>query len=179
VVDFVRKKIRLRASRYLGRGWYFLTLCTDGRTARLDSPELVRLLITMLQERGQAEGFVPVAYCFMADHLHLLVSGSSEHSNLLSFVKGFKQRTSYWFKRTTGQQLWQRYYYDHILRTGERWEGVATYIWMNPVRKGLCAKPEQWPYSGSATIDWQRLIALGCEPWVPPWKGTASATQSP
>ena len=176
-MDFLRKKIRLRVSRYLGRNWYFLTLCTYGRMARFDKPEFVRLLIRMLEECGPSERFALVAYCFMPDHLHLLVSGSSDQSNLLSFVKGFKQRSSYRFKHTAGQQLWQRYYYDHILRTGERWEAVADYIWMNPVRKGLCARPEQWPYSGSMTLDWRRLIALGCEPWVPPWKTRASATR--
>ncbi len=56
------------------------------------------------------------------------------------------------------------------LRTDERWEAVANYIWLNPVRKALCSRPEEWPYSGSLTMDWRRLVALGCDPWVPPWK---------
>ena len=73
-------------------------------------------------------------------------------------------------EKRTQQRLWQKKYYDHILRTNERWESVACYIWLNPVRKGLCKRAEDWPYSGSFTVDWRKLMALGVDPWVPPWK---------
>jgi hypothetical protein len=47
-------------------------------------------------------------------------------------------------------------FYDRILRATDAVETVAIYIWSNPVRKGLCAQPGQYPYSGSQTIDWIR-----------------------
>jgi REP element-mobilizing transposase RayT len=93
------------------------------------------------------------AYCFMPDHLHLLVSGTQETSECLKFIYGFKQRSAFTFKQSTGKKLWQHKPYDHILRRNERWEAVAYYIWMNAVRKGLCARPEDWPQSGSYTMD--------------------------
>jgi REP element-mobilizing transposase RayT len=74
----------------------------------------------------------------MPDHVHALVAGTSSTSDLLELVKDFKQRAGYKFQRTTGQKLWQFNYYDHILRRTDRAEAVAWYIWLNPVRKGIC-----------------------------------------
>ena len=39
------------------------------------------------------------AYVFMPDHLHLVVEGATAKTDLLTFVKKFKQRTGYLFKK--------------------------------------------------------------------------------
>lgn len=105
----------------------------------------------------------------MPDHLHVLAKGTLDSSNLVSFANMFKQRTAHQFRREHHEALWQKRYYDHILRPRESIEAVACYIWMNPVRKGLCADPSAYPVSGSQTIDW---IARSRVPsaWLPPWK---------
>lgn len=41
---------------------------------------------------------------------------------------------------------WQRDYFDHRLRNDESHEEKADYIRQNPVRAGLVAKPDHWPY---------------------------------
>jgi putative transposase len=169
-MEFRRKNIRLPRANYLGHKWYFLTACTQDRVPRLHNPPLVSQHLELLTGRAREEFFDIQAYCFMPDHLHLLVSGREEASDCLAFIYGFKQRSAFAFKQATGQRLWQHKPYDHILRPDERWEAVAYYIWMNPVRKGLCARPEDWPYSGSYTMDWKRLLAPPKELWVPPWK---------
>jgi putative transposase len=106
----------------------------------------------------------------MPDHLHLLASGLNEDSDLQTFMKDFKQRSGFQFKAKAGQQLWQRYFYDHVLRSEDKWEAVAWYIWMNPVRKGLCDNPSVWPHSGSQEFAWQKLMKPVGQEWVPPWK---------
>ncbi len=173
--DFHRKHIRLSAPRYIGLKGYFLTMCTEGRLIRFRNAELVKSLLGLLSQSSKAAGFVISAYCFMPDHLHILTGGVREDSDLLKFTKGFKQRSGYLYRQSTGERLWQKKYYDHILRPNERWEAVAWYIWMNPVRKELCARPEDWPFSGSFTVDWRTLLAPPEEPWIPPWeKGLTS-----
>ena len=168
--DFSRKRIRLAASSYVGRSWYFLTLCAQGREARFNQPVLAQRLVELMHESAEAEGFQIVAFCFMPDHVHLLAGGRGADSDLQAFVKGFKQRSGFWFKREFGKHLWQRYFYDHILRTGDHWEAVAWYIWMNPVRKGLCEESKDWPFSGSQTLDWKGLMKPIGKDWVPPWQ---------
>jgi REP element-mobilizing transposase RayT len=106
----------------------------------------------------------------MPDHLHLLTNGTEDDADMLRFVSAFKQESAFTFKQRTGTRLWQKKYHDHILRADEWWESVACYIWNNPVRKGLCKRAEDWPYSGSFTMDWRKLLSLGVEPWTPPWK---------
>ena len=39
---------------------------------------------------------------------------------------------------------WQRDFFDHRLRNDRELEEKACYILMNPVRKGLCARAEDW-----------------------------------
>ena len=53
------------------------------------------------------------------------------------------------WKRHTARHtgvVWQKGFFDHRLRGDESFEEKASYIRMNPVRKGLAAKPEEWPY---------------------------------
>jgi putative transposase len=135
---------------------------------------LVAEHLGLLTAQAREQCFDIAAYCFMADHLHLLVNGKHEASDGLAFIDGFKQRSAFAFKQATRERLWQHKPYDHILRSDERWEAVAYYIWMNPVRKGLCARPEDWPYSGSSTVDWKRMLTPPEQMWVPPWKRPAT-----
>ena len=172
-MEFRRKNIRLPRPCYTGPQWYFLTACTQDRVPRFWDAGLVAKTLGLLVEESQANGLAIQAYCFMPDHLHLLTNGTRVTADCLRFVKVFKQRSAYAFKQETGLRLWQHKPYDHILRRDESWEAVAYYIWMNPVRKGLRKRPQDWPFSGSQTVDWCRLLTPPEELWVPPWKTNA------
>jgi putative transposase len=167
MVDFRRKHIRLSPERYVGRQWYFLTLCTENREHRFSEAATVALVLELLREGCEVSDFGLWAYCFMPDHLHVLVAGENEGARLLPFLKTLKQKSAYRFKRQTAGSLWQKKPYDHILRETERWEAVAWYIWMNPARAGLCVRPEDWPFSGSFKVDWRRMLAPPKHPWRP------------
>jgi len=43
---------------------------------------------------------------------------------------------------------WQEGFFDHVLRSAESYAQKWEYVRMNPVRAGLCQKPEEWPYQG-------------------------------
>ena len=99
--------------------------------------------------------FAGIAYCFMPDHLHALLEGLSEFSDLPEFVRLLKQESSYWFRSHHASSLWQRGYYEHTLRSDESSIIVARYILGNPVRAGLVEKPKDYPFLGSfvTTVD--------------------------
>lgn len=63
-------------------------------------------------------------------------------------MQRFKQTSGYRFKAKRGQPLWQRSFYDHVLRGEEDMEEVAEYIWNNPVRAGLAEEREEYPFWG-------------------------------
>jgi len=92
----------------------------------------------------------------MPDHLHLLVAGD-EGADLKEFVRLFKSRSSYHYKKGAGHPLWQRSYYDRVLRKDEDTRAVARYILNNPIRRGLARSAEAYPFIGSfvaPVADW-------------------------
>jgi REP element-mobilizing transposase RayT len=109
----------------------------------------------------------------MPDHSHVLAEGLHERSDLREFIRVFKQRSAFAFRKSHCRRLWEMSYYDHILRPSDGIEDVACYIWWNPVRKQLCARPQEFPFSGSQTIDWiKRSSAVPS--WSAPWKTPGS-----
>ncbi len=72
----------------------------------------------------------------MPDHLHLVAQGQEEAS-LKAFLKDFKQISAFHYKKNYSQRLWQRSYYDHVIRREEDMEGIFGYIVQNPERKGI------------------------------------------
>jgi hypothetical protein len=91
----------------------------------------------------------------------------------MKFVEAFKKETGFRFNTGSGKRLWQFKYYDHIVRTGQAANRIAWYIWMNPVRKGLCSAPQDHPFSGSFTDTGAAMLqSPSPQKWTPPWKKT-------
>ena len=169
-----RKRIRLPAENYLGDRSYFVTICCYKRKPFFRDADRAHRLLERLRVLAGQHSFRVHAYCIMPDHFHLLVEGSQAESNLLRFINQLKQESAHQEKSRSRFQLWQRYFYDHILRPRDSMEAVAWYIWLNPVRKGLCAEPEDYPLSGSFTAEWKRKTRPAV-PWNPPWKDSVGA----
>lgn len=77
-----------------------------------------------------------------------------------------KQKTGFRFKQETGSTLWQMNCYDHVLRVDKEAYCVAGYIWMNPVRKGLCKNFEDYPFPEPFTRTWKNSAIENV--WTPP-----------
>jgi putative transposase len=146
-----RKNNRLSPDRYVGNSAYSLTFVTEARLDAFTDSETVHSIRSALEAAADKEGFTIPAFVFMPDHLHLLISGSDD-ANLPAFTKRFKQSTAYWFKRRTGQQLWQKSYHDHIARQDEDLNEIALYIAGNPVRAGLVEDWWAYPYIGGSLL---------------------------
>jgi putative transposase len=101
-----------------------------------------------------------IAYCFMPEHVHLLVLATSETSDLRAFVHSVKQRTAYYYKQSHAATLWQEGYYEHVLRDDEATLATAKYILENPVRAGLVAEPRDHAFAGSLVLDAEQLDDL-------------------
>ena len=142
-----RSSPRLTTFDYIGPYAYSLTLNTAARHREFTGKEAVHDCLEALYEASTHHGFTVLAYCFMPNHLHLLVK-SSETSSLVPFMKRFKQLSSYRHKQRTGRPLWHRSYYDHVLRREDDLLAAAEYIWNNPVRAGLVAERDAYPFIG-------------------------------
>jgi putative transposase len=135
----------------------------------LRDERLIEGVLAILREVSSLQSFLIHAYCFMPDHLHLLCEGMTHESRLLDFLSRFKQRTAFAQRQNGGGTLWQGRSFDRVLRREDAMEDVAWYIWMNPVRKGFCSDPKQFPFSGSLTMAWREKKSPDNR-WTPPWR---------
>jgi hypothetical protein len=49
---------------------------------------------------------------------------------------------------TAATTLWQREFFDHILRSHESYSEKWNYVFDNPVRAGLVSSADKWEYAG-------------------------------
>jgi putative transposase len=144
---------RLTAFDYSGLYRYSLTICTAGRATLFVTDEAISLVLLELSRTSDAEQFAVIAYCFMPDHLPALVEGTRDDCDFRRLARVFKQQSSFQWKQRMRGELWQRSYFDHVLRDDEDVFAVARYILNNPVRAGLVKSPEVYPFLGSLTMN--------------------------
>ena len=99
-----------------------------------------------------------IAYCFMPDHVHLLIAGERDNADLKRFTKFAKQYSGYYFRQLTGLVLWQRYGHERVLRNEEATPAVARYTIANPVRAGIVQSPADYPFWGSFVYTREALL---------------------
>jgi putative transposase len=163
------KNIRLPRANYVGQQHYFVTICCFNRRRIFTDRSRCSWLLDGFRSENASRDFAIHAYCLMPDHFHFLVEGLDPTSDLLNLIKSFKLKTSRAYIRQTGQVLWQRRFFDHILRPSESPESVAWYIWLNPVRKSLSPTVEAYPFSGAFTSQIPR-VNQSYATWIPPWR---------
>jgi putative transposase len=164
-----RKFINLSKSAYRGQQIYFATLCCFGKRPVFQGPMLCEWLLALLSSESSSNHFSVIAYCLMPDHLHLLAKGLHASSDFLHFLKTLKIKSSRTYARQNGEALWQRRFFDHVLRPSEAVEPFAWYIWLNPVRRELVATTETYAFSGS--YSGMNMPSAWTNPnWQPSWK---------
>jgi putative transposase len=149
---------RLEDFSYRGPYEYSLTICTYSQQQCFLDATTVERVRTHLLRISSEETFDVTAYCFMPDHVHVLVTGTSEESDLRRYVSRWEQATGYQYKGMTGGRLWQPGFYDHILRQEEDRRTVIRYLLNNPIRAGLVASLNDYPYWGSGLWTREQLI---------------------
>jgi REP element-mobilizing transposase RayT len=89
------------------------------------------------------------AYCLMPDHL--LAEGIEPTSDPLHVVRILKIESNRQYVAQPEGVLWQKRFYDRVVRSLESVEPVAWYIWLNPVRKVLVERALEYAFAGSCT----------------------------
>jgi putative transposase len=137
-------------------GTYFFTVALHERgTACLTDHigELRQAVLTTKRERP----FRIDTMVVLPDHLHAIWTLSQEDDDFSTRWRLIKSR----FSREVGfhrprspsqirkqeRGLWQRRFWVHLVRDGEDYARLTTYCWNNPVKHGLVARPQDWPFS--------------------------------
>ena len=120
--------------------------------------QIVSLFNEILKEILAKQKIKNWVYVYMPDHLHLILEGSDEKSNLLKAIYFFKQKTGFWLSKNMRQFCWQKDFYDHIHRKDEDLKKQIRYILDNPVRAGLVKNWEEYPFKGSLDYDLEDIL---------------------
>ncbi|MDI6759354.1 MAG: transposase [Candidatus Brocadiaceae bacterium] len=146
------RSLRLKSFDYSEVRPYFTTICTRDKRPILKG-QVVIGIIEHLKKLREDFCFSLYVYCAMPDHLHLLLSPGESSLSVSRIIQAFKSTTARWYNKLPnidkgGSNLWQKHFYDHIVRREEDLRDIAVYILENPVRKGLVAKWEDYPFCG-------------------------------
>ena len=146
----VRRRIRLDPLVYADPGLICsVTVAVRNRTPVFSAARVAAAAVDALREHAARAGVPIYAYCFMPDHVHLVLSPSPE-CDVVRFVGEFKnlvQRAAW--KVGVAGGFWQGSFWDHFLRSDEQLERVVEYVLDNPVRQGIVAHRGEFPFSGS------------------------------
>ncbi|MBQ3100705.1 MAG: transposase [Clostridia bacterium] len=150
----VRKPTRLKSFDYAKPNVFFITVCTQNRRCILSSvvgegsplPQLSvygKIVDRWIQILPKHYNNVSVShYVIMPNHIHLLLSvterGRGDPSPTIDKIIG-------WFKyqitrdinnirKTEKEKIFQRSFYDHIVRNRDDYLEIAKYITENPRR---------------------------------------------
>ncbi len=142
-------------------GYYFFTVVTY-RRRRILTGELSRTYLRLAFEKVRAKRyFETVAFCLLPEHLHCiwrLPEGDADFSTRWSLVK--KDFTTN-FLKTGGDEcmqtssrlerrhrgIWQKRFWEHQIRDEIDLQMHVDYVHYNPVKHGLVAQLEDWPWS--------------------------------
>ncbi len=144
-----RNSLRLPTFDYVARRVYFVTIVAlERRKVFFDRRVADATVECLVNLRGTMK-FNLYVYCLMPDHLHILI-GAGESGKTLGEICGtFKSLSTRAYWQWHAGKLWQRQFFDHIIRNEEDFFECFNYIKLNPVRKGLTETSDQWPYTGS------------------------------
>ncbi|WP_290996579.1 transposase [Gordonibacter sp.] len=154
----VRNSLRLRSWDYSNPGCYFVTACTFERLplfgyievidegfshmARMRLSDQGRLCKSAILSASETYGQVDVdTFVVMPNHIHLLVhlqdslQDGTPRSLLSRFVGFIKGRVTREARKTWPEaQIWQKYFYDHVVRDEADYLRIWEYIENNPAR---------------------------------------------
>jgi len=157
----VRKQIRLKNYDYSRNGAYFVTICTQGHShvfgeivgdeyvgahlcVRPHAPDkMVERWLFELERRF--EGVALDCYVIMPNHVHFIIrkeneTGAHTGAPLPKIVQWFKTQTTNAYIRAVKAgiyppfdgRLWQRNYYEHVIRDERELQDIRSYILNNP-----------------------------------------------
>lgn len=152
-------------------GTYFFTVNLLERRRGL-LVEHIDLLRDAFRAARAVRPFHLLAIMVLPDHLHCvwrLPDGDADNANRWAQIKsGFNRALPIHERRSSRRiarrerGIWQRHYWEHLVRDDDDLRRVVDYVHINPVKHGYVARAADWPYTsfrqwaatGVYPLDW-------------------------
>jgi len=129
---------------------FFLTSQAWGRRSIFQTERMAELMIAVLDENRAKSRFLLHEFVVMPNHIHLLLTPAYEISleKCAQFVKGgFSYRAKH--DLCVSMEIWQKGFTEHRVKGRPDYIHHAEYIRMNPVKRRLVERAEDYPYSSA------------------------------
>ena len=148
-----RLRHRLATEAYRGEVAASFTACIAGKHELFTNGDTIAIFLGALRRASGQHECKVLIWCFMPDHLHVVLQGRGPSSDLRKALTLFKQLTGYWLARHIPAVRWQKDFFDHVLRDDDELDRQLRYIAENPVRRGLVADWREYGFTGSDAYD--------------------------
>jgi putative transposase len=140
-------------------GTYFFTVVTHDRRKILTEPDNISLLRNAFRDVMQQHPFKIDAIVILPEHLHCiwtLPDEDDDFSTRWRLIKNYFSRrcasqyqtqVSRSRQKKKEQTIWQRRFWEHLIRDELDFANHMDYIHYNPVKHGLVTAPKDWEYS--------------------------------
>jgi putative transposase len=136
----VRKKLPHAVPQWVAEGsWFFITIkCVPPGENKLCHAGTGDAVLAAIKHNHEKFVWHCRLCLLMPDHLHAIISFPSK-PGMKTVITNWKKFVAFKY----GVE-WQRDFFDHRLRDQNELQEKTSYILMNPVRKGLCERAEDW-----------------------------------
>ncbi len=132
------------------------------RTKGIALPPAARRCVVDAARHYDGQRYTLYHVVCMPDHVHMILTplpdSSGVEATLARIVHGIKSYTAHAINRLMKRRgsIWERGYYDRVVRTeGDFWEKMR-YVAYNPVRSGLAAEPQSYAFAWNRWYDGSR-----------------------
>ncbi len=151
---------------YQPGGCYFFTVVTHDRRAILTNPAVLERLRNAFRHVQQTRPFTIDAAVVLPDHLHCKWQLPPDDHDFSTRWRTIKHYVSAEIDAPLNARkeklVWQRRFWEHLIRNEEDWRRHMDYIHYNPVKHGYLTKVSDWPHSS-----FHRAVKEGLYP--PDW----------
>ena len=135
-----------------GATYHVIVRAVEGAALFRDSDDS-RLFVRLLGRTITKHGWRLHAYCLMTTHSHAVIETPAP--NLARGMQNLNGRYAQMFNERHGRSghLVHSRYTAVVIESEEQYAAAVRYIWLNPVRAGLCERAEEWPWSDARAFD--------------------------
>lgn len=129
---------------------FFLTFVTAQRRRIFQTDRNAELFLTVMADQRTKNRMTIHAFVIMPNHIHLLLTPAANVSleKAVQYLKG-----SFSFHLKSAMEVWERSYNEERVKDAEAFHGMRTYIEHNPLRAGIVASPQDFPWSSASKSD--------------------------
>ena len=166
---------------YVKGGTYFFTVVSYMRNPIFGKESAIDLLRYCFEATMDTHPFKIDAIVILPDHLHTIWTLPDNDSDFSTRWKRIKATFSKEYQGNNARNLpeslvrkrekgiWQRRFWEHLIRNQEDFNKHCDYIHYNPVKHGLAKSPSEWKHSsfrkfveqGIYDSDWGQSVEKG------------------